>query len=139
MNEELENQPSPEEEEPFAAEPFAQLRRVDNTGPTEELFHVAATCLIGRHDPAVADVDVDLSDLPDAKFVSRRHASLEYEEGVWYLTDHGSSNGTYLYRQGETNFLKVSDRVAVANGDEIVFGNLRFRFETPEATEDQAD
>lgn len=118
---------------------FAQLRRIDNSGPTDELFHVGDTCLIGRHDPAVSDVDVDLSDLPDCKFVSRRHATIEHEGGLWFLTDLGSSNGTYLYRKGEPNFIKVEERLEVHDADEIVFGNLRFRFENPSEAQSQAE
>ncbi|MFH0945606.1 MAG: adenylate/guanylate cyclase domain-containing protein [Planctomycetota bacterium] len=38
--------------------------------------------------------------------VSRRHASIEYKQGAYYLTDH-STNGTYLvFHSGERQFLK---------------------------------
>jgi pSer/pThr/pTyr-binding forkhead associated (FHA) protein len=117
--------------QPVAPEPYAQLRYVDNSGRTDTLFHVGVNCIIGRHDPAVADVDVDLSDLPDSKFVSRKHARIYHEEEKWMLAEFNSANGTFLYGEGGPNFVKVSDPVEVKEGDEIVFGNLRFRFEIP--------
>jgi len=113
------------------ADVFAQLRYIDNSGPTEQLLHVGASCIVGRFDPAVTPVDIDLTDLPDSKFVSRRHATISHEDGAWYVTDHGSSNGTYLYRKGQANFIKVGGKEAIEDGDEIGFGNLRFRFEVP--------
>jgi pSer/pThr/pTyr-binding forkhead associated (FHA) protein len=140
QNEELEPQhPAEEAEEALAepaearpgAEPIAQLRYIDNSGPTDQLFHVGGKCLIGRHDPAVGEVDVDLTDLAESKFISRKHALIEHEAEAWYLTDQGSSNGTYLYRSGGPDFVKVSEREQIEDGDEIVFANLRFRFEIP--------
>ena len=52
--------------------------------------------------------------------VSRRHAELRIEHGVWMLRDLGSSNGTYV------NGRRVVE-AEVAAGDEIALGACRFR------------
>jgi hypothetical protein len=52
--------------------------------------------------------------------VSRRHAELRIEGGVWMLRDLGSSNGTYV------NGRRVVEAEVVA-GDEIALGACRFR------------
>jgi len=51
--------------------------------------------------------------------VSRRHARFEAEDGVLYVTDLRSSNGTFL--NGEP----VSDSVEIRRGDTIDVGNVR--------------
>ncbi|HEY9180723.1 MAG TPA: FHA domain-containing protein [Candidatus Baltobacteraceae bacterium] len=54
--------------------------------------------------------------------VSRRHAQLEYVRGVLYLTDLGSSNGTFL------NGRRLRDEgIEVEVGDDIDVGNARLK------------
>jgi pSer/pThr/pTyr-binding forkhead associated (FHA) protein len=54
--------------------------------------------------------------------VSRRHAQLEYVRGVLYLTDLGSSNGTFL------NGRRLRDEgIEVQVGDDIDVGNARLK------------
>jgi hypothetical protein len=53
--------------------------------------------------------------------VSRRHAELRRDEGRWTLIDLGSTNGTRL------NGWRVTGAVAVRPGDEVAFGDVRFR------------
>lgn len=68
--------------------------------------------LIGRS----RDADVVLAD-PE---VSRRHARLQLAHGVVYLSDLGSSNGTFL------NGKPVKDEgIEVRPGDDIDVGNTR--------------
>lgn len=54
--------------------------------------------------------------------VSRRHATLRAEGGVWTITDEGSSNGTYV------NGARVSAQ-ALRRGDRIRIGGCEFIFE----------
>lgn len=54
---------------------------------------------------------------------SGRHARFSRENGVWWLEDLGSRNGTLL------NDLPVSRPASLANGDIIGIGNMRFRLE----------
>lgn len=51
--------------------------------------------------------------------VSRRHARFESHEGVVYVTDLGSSNGTFL------NGRRVSEAIEIRAGDEIDVGATR--------------
>ncbi|MFE2146700.1 DUF1707 and FHA domain-containing protein [Streptomyces sp. NPDC059456] len=53
--------------------------------------------------------------------VSRVHAELGMRDGVWVLTDLGSSNGTTV------NGRRVTGSVAVRDGDQIGFGRMNFR------------
>lgn len=54
---------------------------------------------------------------------SSRHARISRENGVWWLEDLGSTNGTTL------NDLPVSKPTSLANHDRIGIGNLRFQIE----------
>jgi pSer/pThr/pTyr-binding forkhead associated (FHA) protein len=75
-----------------------------------------------------------LGGLPEGTYVSRKHAKLTEEDGVWTVTDLGSSNGTYILR---SDFEKV-DSAALADGDEFALGNARFVFNLPvDETPDQ--
>ncbi|MFD7086170.1 DUF1707 and FHA domain-containing protein [Streptomyces sp. NPDC002181] len=53
--------------------------------------------------------------------VSRVHAELGMRDGVWVLTDLGSSNGTTV------NGRRVTGSVVVRDGDQIGFGRMNFR------------
>ncbi len=56
--------------------------------------------------------------------VSRQHASFTWSPAAgWVVTDLGSSNGTFL------NGRKVVDPVALRTGDQVQFGESKFRFE----------
>jgi hypothetical protein len=70
--------------------------------------------LIGRS----RDCDVTVDD-PN---VSRRHAELRNEDGRWIITDLGSTNGV------KVNGRRV-EQAALEQGDEIVLGLARLRFE----------
>lgn len=67
--------------------------------------------------------------LPDPG-VSRRHAQLRYEEGVFVLEDLGSTNGTLV------NNVPVGDR-QLAPGDRIRLGNTTLVYERDEPTADR--
>lgn len=91
---------------------------------TEEVFLFAPPAVIGRFDPSVGPVDIDLGGLPEGAYVSRKHAKISCEEGVWKLTDLGSSNGTYVLRD---DFEKI-DEAELQDGTEFALGNARFVF-----------
>ncbi|MFI5385184.1 MAG: FHA domain-containing protein [Fimbriimonadales bacterium] len=91
---------------------------------TDVEFSVNPPCVIGRFDPTVGPIDIDLGSLPEGSYVSRKHAKITCEDGAWKITDLGSSNGTFLLRQ---DFEKV-DEAELNDGDEIALGNARFVF-----------
>ena len=96
---------------------------------TDVDFPVNSPCIIGRFDPSVGPIDIDLGSLPEGSYVSRKHAKISCDGDVWKITDLGSSNGTFLLRQ---DFEKV-DEADLKDGDEIALGNARFVFHLVEA------
>src|SRR2546429_8772060 len=63
--------------------------------------------------------------------VSRRHARIEYRGVNYYLSDLGSSNGTYI------NSHRVTQRAALARGDELRFGASIFTWLAPTVSPDE--
>jgi pSer/pThr/pTyr-binding forkhead associated (FHA) protein len=58
--------------------------------------------------------------------VSRLHAQIEWVAGEWTIVDEGlSRNGTFV------NGTKVTGRVRLRNGDEVLFGETIARFHSP--------
>ncbi|MBL8064402.1 MAG: FHA domain-containing protein [Chthonomonadaceae bacterium] len=100
---------------------------------TEEKFTFVPPAIIGRFDASVGPVDIDLGALPEGAYVSRKHAKVSCEDGVWSITDMGSSNGTYVLRE---DFEKV-DEAELVDGTEFALGNARFviRIPGPEPSE----
>jgi hypothetical protein len=68
--------------------------------------------------------DPDNTIVLHAASASSRHACISRENGVWWLEDLGSLNGTLL------NDLPLSKPAPLANDDLIGIGDLRFRLET---------
>jgi pSer/pThr/pTyr-binding forkhead associated (FHA) protein len=91
---------------------------------TENVYEIHSPAIIGRFDPAVGPIDVDLGPLDEGRYVSRKHAKIVFEDGAWKLVDLGSSNGTFILR---SDFEKV-DEVELADGSEVALGNARFVF-----------
>jgi pSer/pThr/pTyr-binding forkhead associated (FHA) protein len=91
---------------------------------TDETFTFVAPAVVGRFDPAVGPVDVDLGPLPEASYVSRKHARITCDGGVWKINDMGSSNGTFLLRE---DFERVEE-AELSDGDEVALGNARLVF-----------
>lgn len=61
--------------------------------------------------------------LPGESTVSREHASLSLRDGGLYVTDTGSTNGTFV------NGRKIDSETAVQPGDIIQFGSVKMRFD----------
>ncbi|MBT8485134.1 MAG: FHA domain-containing protein [Phycisphaerales bacterium] len=69
--------------------------------------------LIGRSSEALPITDTT---------VSRRHAELTPDDGIWYLRDLESANGTFV------NGTAISERVQLEPGDQIRCGSTLFLF-----------
>ncbi len=54
--------------------------------------------------------------------VSRRHAELTPDDGMWYVRDLHSQNGTYV------NGVRISERMRLKNGDQVRTGSTLFAF-----------
>ncbi|MFN8509763.1 MAG: FHA domain-containing protein [Deinococcaceae bacterium] len=85
---------------------------------------------LGRFDPSSGPVDIDVTGLSGAEHISRRHAELYVENGVWKVRDLGSTNGVFIKRMGESAFSPRAGEPQTLNfGDEIAFGNLILVFQ----------
>lgn len=115
-------EPEVEETEPVATGAKFIVKR--NNAETEEVFDVVPPATIGRFDPSVGPVDIDLGSLPEGVYVSRKHAKITCEDGVWMIEDLGSSNGTFVLRD---DFEKV-EAAELSDGMDIALGNARFIF-----------
>lgn len=102
-----------------------------NGEETSEVFDLNPPSVIGRFDPAVGPVDVDLAPLPEGAYVSRKHAKITFEDGVWTLADMGSSNGTFVLRE---DFERV-DEAELSDEAEFALGNARFIFRVDDGKE----
>jgi pSer/pThr/pTyr-binding forkhead associated (FHA) protein len=105
-----------------ALKPILVVKR--NGAETEEVFVVNNPTVIGRFDPTVGPIDIDLGTLPEGVYVSRKHAKIFNEDGVWKIEDMGSSNGTFILT---SDFEKV-EVAELTDGMEIALGNARFVF-----------
>ena len=59
---------------------------------------------------------------------SGQHARLHQENGIWWLEDLGSRNGTLL------NDLPLARQISLTDGDIIGIGTMQFRFETGQSS-----
>ncbi len=91
---------------------------------SQDIFTFIPPATIGRFDPSVGPIDVDLGNLPEGSYVSRKHARITQEDGLWKIADLGSSNGTFVLR---ADFERVEE-AELSSGDEIALGNARFMF-----------
>ncbi|AFY37368.1 FHA domain containing protein [[Leptolyngbya] sp. PCC 7376] len=73
----------------------------------------------------VVPPDIDVSGFPHSEVVSRVHADLRIENGLYYIEDTGSSNGTYVNHAplpaGNRHRLRSGDRIALGKGDKVTF------------------
>lgn len=69
--------------------------------------------------------DIDVSGFPNSEVVSRVHADIRIEAGIYYIEDMGSSNGTYVNHvplpTGNRHRLRAGDRIALGKGDKVTF------------------
>lgn len=103
---------------------FAKLVLKRNGAPTDIEFPLNPPSIAGRFDPAVGPIDIDLGNLPEGAYVSRKHACFFYEDGVWKVQDLGSSNGTFVLNN---DFERV-ETAELHDGQEVALGNARFVF-----------
>jgi len=92
----------------------------------ERIYLSLDKIVLGRHDyERQRLVDVDLQHFRYGKRASRRHALIEYRGGNFYVTDLGSTNGTYI----DQVRLSPKRRHPLSPGMHVSFGGrLRFIF-----------
>ena len=96
---------------------------------TTDSFVFSGDAVIGRFDADSGPVDIDLSPLPEAIYLSRRHAQFsKTQAGQWMVKDLGSQNGTFIRPAGASQFQRIAQDQPLSDGDEVAFGNARFEF-----------
>lgn len=129
MDDEVMNEPTDEaivdapESKPSESAASLVLKR--DGAETDIAFTVHPPAVIGRFDPTVGPIDIDLGGLPEGTYISRRHAKVVHEDGAWMLQDLGSSNGTFVL--GPSDFER-QENIELHDGTEIALGNARFVF-----------
>lgn len=81
---------------------------------TQEFYYLASDNTIGRDDRN----SISIKD----KFLSKFHARIVEDEGIYFLEDLKSANGTFL--NGE----KIADAIELKSEDIIDMGRLKFLF-----------
>ncbi|MFN8138605.1 MAG: FHA domain-containing protein [Fimbriimonadales bacterium] len=106
--------------------------------PSDVSFVIGERAVVGRFDPAVGPVDVDLGPTPEGVYVSRKHAEIWHEAGKWMVKDLGSSNGTFVLLPGQ-DFERIDGDREINSGQQVSFGNARFVFEVADASADASE
>ena len=101
-----------------------RLILVRNGEETDISFEINPPAVIGRFDPSVGPIEVDLGQVEEGSYVSRKHAKITFEDDVYQIEDLGSSNGTFILR---VDFERV-EKAEIVDGDQIALGNARFNF-----------
>lgn len=103
-----------------------------HAAPISEFSLDGSNALVGRFDPDSGPVDVDLDGFPGEETVSRGHAEIYAEAGLWKVKDIGSTNGVFIKRSGQSRFeARITIPETLKSGDEIAFGKIRFLFQSP--------
>ena len=114
------------EHEGMVAAPTTAKVVVKRAGVLTDIeYPLAPPAIIGRFDPSVGPIDVDLGSQPEGAYVSRKHAKIVFSDGVWKLIDLGSSNGTFILRD---DFERI-DEAELVDGQEFALGNARLVFQ----------
>lgn len=96
--------------------PSSALEVIDpaeSSYPRGSTFPLDHYTTIGRH----SDNSIEIDD----GFVSGSHAEIMFDQGVWWLQDLNSTNGTFLNTQ------PVHSRIQLSDGDIVQFGRVRLR------------
>ena len=104
-----------------------RLILVRNGEETDISFEIIPPAVIGRFDPSVGPIEVDLGQVEEGSYVSRKHAKITLENDVYEIEDLGSSNGTFILRD---DFERI-EKAEIVDGDQIALGNARFNFRLP--------
>lgn len=95
-------------------------------------FAIDSSVLIGKFDPDMGPVDIDLEGFIGDETVSRNHAEIYQEADAWKIKDLGSSNGVFIKPVGQSRFgARITMPEALNSGDEIAIAKVRFLFQTP--------
>ncbi len=97
---------------------------------TDKFFDLKSNYLIaGRFDSSTGPIDIDLSGFSGDEHISRKHAKFTFENGKWFVSDAGSTNGVFVKSASAKEFSsRITEPVELNNGDEVSLGNMVFIF-----------
>ncbi len=115
--------------QPISHVESARLTLIEFGNPTNTVIPLNfSPVAVGKFDPAQGPIDIDLGHLAGNEYISRRHAELYFDD-AWTVRDLGSTNGVFIRKQGQSDFLpRLQTTYRLGDGDEIAFGNMRFIF-----------
>ncbi|OZH55229.1 hypothetical protein AFK68_05940 [Hydrocoleum sp. CS-953] len=97
--------------------------------PIAEFIIDSNNAIIGKFDPDIGPVEIDLDGFYGDETVSSTHAEIYFENNQWQIKDMGSTNGIYIKPTGKTRFGYRMNKPEILNsGDEIAIGKIRLLF-----------
>ncbi len=97
--------------------------------PITEFIIDSNNAIIGKFDPDIGPVEIDLDGFYGDETVSSTHAEIYFENNQWQIKDMGSTNGIYIKPRGKTRFGYRMNKPEILNsGDEIAIGKIRLLF-----------
>ncbi|MGD1807431.1 FHA domain-containing protein [Dapis sp. BLCC M126] len=97
--------------------------------PITEFIIDSNNAIIGKFDPNLGPVEIDLDGFYGDETVSSTHAEIYFENNQWQIKDMGSTNGIYIKPTGKARFGYRMNKPEILNsGDEIAIGKIRLLF-----------
>ncbi len=97
--------------------------------PIAEFIIDSNNAIIGKFDPDIGPVEIDLDRFYGDETVSSTHAEIYFENNQWQIKDMGSTNGIYIKPTGQTRFgYRINKPEILNSGDEIAIGKIRLLF-----------
>lgn len=110
----------------------ARLISKQPSSPTSEFLIDGSNAIIGKFDPDMGPVDIDLEGFSGDETISRNHAEIYQEGGAWKIKDLGSTNGVFIKRAGQSKFgARITVPEILNSGDEVAIAKIRFLFQSP--------
>jgi FHA domain len=95
-------------------------------------FSIGSSALVGIFDSDQGPVDIDLENFAGGETISRQHAEIYLEGGIWKVKDLGSMNGVFIKPGGQSRFnARIVAPTPLNPGDEIAIAKVCFVFQSP--------
>ncbi|MCL2930719.1 MAG: FHA domain-containing protein [Trichodesmium sp. St16_bin4-tuft] len=97
--------------------------------PIPEFIIDSNNAIIGKFNPEIGPVEIDLDGFYGDNTVSLTHAEIYFKNNQWQIKDMGSTNGIYIKHIGKTRFgYRINQPEILNSGDEIAIGKIRLLF-----------
>ena len=97
--------------------------------PIPEFIIDSNNAIIGKFNPEIGPVEIDLDGFYGNNTVSSTHAEIYFENNQWQIKDMGSNNGIYIKPTGKARFgYRINKPEILKSGDEIAIGKIRLLF-----------